>query len=502
MSLLTPLEPGDSVPIPTEFPDPLANVPHPLAQLAARELQERLQALDPEPRQGQRFGVLVVETQGGQLAYLSAFHGRWRGQWIHDEFVPPYFDTDAFEAFAQSLEDDRSEQKLGKHQREERLAHQITCEALLEQAHQNRKQQRHRERERDDANAQRSEMLSRQSREDRLHRKQIRRWLEHAADDKSRHKSRNYVEAKLSIRNFRQESRLLDSFFVDRYRPSQAGASAAMKLLQYALEHSMKPLALAEFWWGPSPAAEVRHHRRFYPCARGSDGQLLPFVLAGVECEKPAAFNKDFAAEALRIVYEDDYLLVVDKPAGMLSVPGNDSTDSVLDRMRAYLPNASGPLLLHRLDLSTSGLLLVAKDADSHTTLQKQFIKRQVEKRYVAILEGEPEASGGIIDLPLRVDLEDRPRQVVCETWGKPAQTRWELVGKNTGHARVRFYPITGRTHQLRLHAAHRLGLGIPIMGDELYGQAGERLMLHAEQISITHPETRERMTFESPAPF
>jgi tRNA pseudouridine32 synthase/23S rRNA pseudouridine746 synthase len=204
----------------------------------------------------------------------------------------------------------------------------------------------------------------------------------------------------------------------------------------------------------------------------------------------------------LEIVYEDAYLLLVNKPHEFLSVPGKHIQESVLTRMRRYLPKAKGPLLVHRLDMSTSGLLLVAKNEKTHKNLQKQFMERTITKRYVALLDGTIKTSNGFVDLPLRVDLDNRPQQLVCYKHGKPAKTKYEVVGIENNKTRIHFYPITGRTHQLRVHAAHVNGLNTPIVGDDLYGTKGERLHLHAEMLSLTHPVTQEVLEVVCDAPF
>jgi len=204
----------------------------------------------------------------------------------------------------------------------------------------------------------------------------------------------------------------------------------------------------------------------------------------------------------LPVVYDDPHFVVVHKPAEMLSVPGKSITDSVYTRMRALYPEAEEPMVVHRLDMSTSGLMLLAKTKRAHQHLQSQFIKRKVKKSYIAVLEGTIEGQSGEISLPLRVDLDHRPRQVVCATYGKPALTRWEKLAEYEGLTRVRFYPITGRTHQLRVHAAHTQGLNSPIKGDDLYGQRGERLHLHAETMTFEHPVTGQEIFLEEPPGF
>ena len=229
---------------------------------------------------------------------------------------------------------------------------------------------------------------------------------------------------------------------------------------------------------------------------RVSEGDRLTF-------EVPEAVEPEILAEniPLDILYEDDYLLIVNKPAGMLSVPGKGDADSVYHRLRILYPDATGPIIVHRLDMATSGLLLAAKTKEAHQNLQAQFKNRTIQKRYIALLEGEVPQDEGEIRLPLCPDPLDRPRQIVSEEFGKPAFTRYRVLERTSGKTLIAFYPQTGRTHQLRVHAAHPLGLHCPILGDELYGRKAERLYLHAEYLAFTHPITSERIEIQkSPA--
>ena len=284
--------------------------------------------------------------------------------------------------------------------------------------------------------------------------------------------------------------------------PAGSGECAAPKLFQYAYEHDFKPIAMAEFWWGASPKSEVRKHKQFYPSCRSKCEPILGHMMQGLDVEDNPIQTVATYKAALEIVYEDDYLLLVNKPPEFLSVPGKHIQESVLTRMKRYLPKAKGPLLVHRLDMSTSGLLLVAKNEKTHKNLQKQFIARTIKKRYVALLDGEILTKTGVIDLPLRVDLDNRPQQLVCYTHGKPAKTNYEVVDIVAGKTRIHFYPVSGRTHQLRVHAAHVDGLNMPILGDDLYGVKGERLHLHAAQLTFTHPVTLKVLDVICEAPF
>lgn len=536
--------------IPVTFPSPFASQPLPLAQYAAEDLQQRL---DSEWGRGlhdfftsdggKMFGVLVVRDQNRRLGYLSAFSGKLGGCWLVPGFVPPVFDDTAQQSFLpagelalatltrqiDALEQGAVQRALGNE-----LAG-LTEQAELERQRlvarqQRQRQQRHQQRVFAETlpAARRAALLhelSLASQRDRRERRQLTaQWQARLAevgrrlalftadiDQLRRRRARlslrlqRRVFATYRLRNAQGTSRALTELFPRAaLPPAGSGDCAAPKLLQYAHEHGLQALALAEFWWGRSPATGVRHHRHFYPACRGKCGPLLPFMLAGLTVAPPPRLHNDtLAASEPGVIYEDDVLLVVDKPPGLLSVPGKQVQDSVLTRLRRRFPDADGPLLVHRLDMATSGLLLVAKTASVHKALQRQFIRRQIEKRYVAVVATAAAlAEHGSIELPLRVDLDDRPRQCVCRTHGKQAKTRWRLVEQGHDRARVYFYPLTGRTHQLRVHAAHRDGLGAPIIGDELYGRSAERLLLHAERLRFYHPLQQRTIEVHSPVPF
>ncbi|MBA3462946.1 MAG: RluA family pseudouridine synthase [Deltaproteobacteria bacterium] len=307
------------------------------------------------------------------------------------------------------------------------------------------------------------------------------------------------------IASYRGERRALRDLFAPGEPPGGAGDCAGPKLLGEAYRRGLRPIAMAEVWWGPPPATGGRHQGVFYPSCRGKCGPILPHMLDGLEVAGAPVFGaRPIAPEEPRTVYEDKHVVVVDKPIDLLSVPGRSGAlrDSVQTRLRARYPDATGPLVVHRLDLETSGLLLAAKDEATHTALQAQFARREIEKRYIAWLAGDVKGDRGVIELALRVDLEDRPRQIVDPVHGKPAVTEWSVLAREDGRTRVAFVPRTGRTHQLRVHAAHPAGLGVPIVGDRLYGTAADRLHLHAERIAFVHPTSGQRIELESPAPW
>ncbi len=320
--------------------------------------------------------------------------------------------------------------------------------------------------------------------------------------ERSRQLHREFFES-YRLTNALNETRPITRFF-DSTPPAGSGDCAGPKLIQYAHLHHLQPLALAEFWWGPSPATGIRHHGHFYPACRGKCRPILPFMLRGLTFEPEPDHGLGIDPDEPKIVYEDDALLVINKPAGLMSAPGKYVKDCAFNRLLQRYPECEEMRLVHRLDMATSGLLLVAKTLPANKHLQRQFIQRSVEKRYEAILSKAlpPEWVEGDIDLPLTVDLDDTPRQMVSHEYGKPARTHWQVIAREGDTTRVWFYPLTGRTHQLRMHASHPEGLNAAIVGDELYGKPAERLMLHAQRLCFNHPITRERMAFEVPAPF
>jgi tRNA pseudouridine32 synthase/23S rRNA pseudouridine746 synthase len=284
--------------------------------------------------------------------------------------------------------------------------------------------------------------------------------------------------------------------------PKDAGDCSSPKLLQYAFQHNLTPIALAEFWWGISPNSAIRKHKYYYPACKSSCKPILTHMLQGIKMDENVMIKNLLKNKALEIVFEDDAILVVNKPAEFLSVPGKEIKDSVYTRIRKMYPNATGPLIVHRLDMSTSGILVLTKTKEANKELQSQFIKKTVKKRYVALLDGSLKEKDGTIQLPLRLDIDDRPRQLVDFTNGKPAETKWRVMEQKDNKTRVHFFPTTGRTHQLRVHAAHQDGLNMPIVGDDLYGKIQDRLHLHAEFIEFTHPTSKEKISFTVPVGF
>lgn len=532
------------IPLPEKFTFPFYYEPHELSKIAAKALQDYLETqtdfehnfgLNKEHNGlaiGKMFGVLVVQNAEGILGYLWAFSGKLAERNHHPFFVPTVFDMLEENSFfkreevilnhynkkIELLENDESYLKTIQ------VLNDIKIQAKKEIQEQKEKikiGKKHRAEIRKNNPEADTEQLSKASQDEGIMLKKMTLYWKHhitAAEkavaeftasinqlkEERRQKSAQVQQQlfeQYAFQNQYQELKSLGEIF-NGNPPAGAGECAAPKLLHYAFQHSLKPIAMAEFWWGQSPKSEVRKHQQFYPACTGKCEPILNHMLKGISLENNPFQTNPAVGKSLEIVYEDDHLVVVNKPAEFLSVPGKQITDSVWSRVKSLYPNATGPLIVHRLDMSTSGLLLIAKSGEIYKNLQAQFIKRKIKKRYVALLDGKLNESKGEINLPLRVDLDNRPNQIVCYEYGKPAQTLWEVIKRKENQTLVHFYPITGRTHQLRVHAAHQLGLNAPIVGDDLYGTKANRLHLHAESITFNHPITKETITLRVAADF
>ena len=531
------------IPLPERFTYPFCYTPHPLCILAAKEVQSyltRQTAWKDELRQGKMFGVLIVQTEHGETGYLAAFSGILAGKNLHPFFVPPVYDLLQPQGFfkieeenissinrnIRQLENDKAYAALSAElARTIQSAENIlaTAKAQLKEA-KTAREQRRKEKE---LNAQEEAELIRESQFQKAEYKRLERswkarittlqtqtedWERRISALKSERKTRSAaLQQKLfeqfGMLNYRGEVKNLCEIFgqtVHKTPPAGAGECAAPKLLQQAYLHGWKPIAMAEFWWGDSPKTEIRHHGHYYPACKGKCEPILQHMLQGLQVEEnPMLKRMQVPSQNLEIVYEDPWLSVINKPAGMLSVPSKEDAVSVYSLMREQYPEADGPLTVHRLDMATSGLMLIAKTKRVHQNLQAQFKNRLVRKRYVALLEGIVPKDKGTVDLPLCLNPLDRPRQMVHTEHGKPAITDYQVLERLDGkRTRIAFYPHTGRTHQLRIHAAHPLGLHCPIIGDELYGEKADRLYLHAEYLEFTHPITGETVRITKEAEF
>jgi tRNA pseudouridine32 synthase/23S rRNA pseudouridine746 synthase len=534
----------DTPETPGTFPSPFDELgPHPLARRAAVALMDELRGgriapglstdLLYGPMGGKMFGVLVVRDAMGQLGVLRAFSATLAGTWDVEGYAPPLFDlprraavepageaaVKRIHAAATSLAG--SPERLAAQAAYQAMTMRHTAEAeRLAACHRENRATRHARRSSLDADAHQAlHALDQESRRDKAERRRV---------DESHEAERRATELQLRPleRRLRAAERLrtwtsrrvmralFDTYVVPGIDgrttplralwkdepPAGAGDCAGAKLLAFANRLGLVPVAMAEFWWGAPPAAGGRTEGTFHPACREKCGPLLPFMLQGLEVAPPRRFSPATTAPPpFRILHEDARLVVFEKPEGLLSVPGKVDVPDAQSLLRQRFPNLR---LAHRLDLDTSGLMLAARDEETYVALQRMFLERTVEKRYVALLEGVVTGDGGDIALPIRGDPSDRPRQIVDPVHGKASLTRWKLLEQRAEQTLVALWPLTGRTHQLRVHAAHPAGLGAPIAGDRLYGHDGPRLMLHAEALSFTHPMTGERMSFKAKARF
>ena len=526
--------------LPRLFTYPFHYTPHPLCVMAAGEVQAYINKQTrwkEELDKGKMFGVLIVRTSNGQTGYLAAFSGNLCGSNSHSLFVPPVYDLLKPDGFFKIEEEqisainhqigqlqncDRYLELQQKMERETASSQQALSEArkVLKAAKEKREQRRlHRPNENEQVS------MIRESQYQKAEFKRLERyWKEQISEIKTELESfssqiealkaeRRNRSAALQQKLFQQfnflnakgETKNLCAIFeetVQKTPPAGAGECAAPKLLQYAYLSGLSPIAMAEFWWGESPKTEIRHHGYYYPSCRGKCEPILRHMLQGLNVEPAPSERYSLSQNMPEILFEDQWLLVLHKPEGVLSVPGKSEEQSIYSLLRARYPEATGPLVVHRLDMATSGLLLAAKTQEVHRHLQAQFENRSIKKRYIALLDGILPEEEGVIDLPICPDYLDRPRQMVNEELGKTAITRYQVMDRKNGQTRIAFFPLTGRTHQLRVHAAHPLGLNCPIVGDELYGRKAERLYLHAEYLEFIHPVSGQRMVIEKKAEF
>ena len=605
-------QPISHLALPDKFTYPFHYTPHPLCVLAAEEVKEYIASREEWQEElafGKMFGVLIVQKENKQetakkeavneIGYLAAFSGNLAGKNLHPYFVPPVYDLLQPEGFfkieeeqissinirIRELENNRSYLDL----KEKWKTETEQAKAILNQAKAALKAAKEaREIRRQSSSALSEEEQASLIRESQYQKAEYKRlekkWkkrLEELETEtrhfeteieqlKTERKERSAALQRKLFEQFRMlnargEVKDLYTIFeqtVQKVPPAGAGECALPKLLQYAYLHQLKPLAMAEFWWGDSPKNEIRHHGYYYPSCKGKCEPILQHMLQGLEVDENPLLNSIHEDEELEIVYEDEWLVVVNKPAGMLSVPGKkEDRDSVYHRLKKKYPDATGPMIVHRLDMATSGLLLVAKTKEVHQHLQAQFASRSIKKRYVAVLDGaiikteketkpiaekaillaketvstkktakaERTGNTGRIELPLCLNPLDRPRQMVSSEHGKEAITEYQIISESERitsesentfnesnrinesessinesrkYTRIIFYPLTGRTHQLRVHAAHPEGLGCPILGDELYGKKADRLYLHAEYIEFRHPIYGDILCIQKEADF
>lgn len=426
------------LPKPERFTYPFFYEPHPLCLLAAEEVKQEIRRINP--KEGKMFGVLVVETPQQQLGFLAAYSGLLEGRNDWDYFVPPVFDAQQPDGYFKTRE----------------------REIMASEEHKQMSQE-------------------------------LQTWLFHQYQLlNARGETKDLVDV---WQDYHCSERIRRKFPLP---PGGTGDCCAPKLLQYAYKEGLKPICMAEFWWGESPKNLIRHHEQFYPACRGKCKPVLTWMMQGLDVD-PSPEETNTSHLGAEIVYEDEAVVVVNKPSGMLSMPGRQETYSVATWAEERWP---GSMVAHRLDMSTSGIILVAKTEEAYHALQEQFTERVIKKKYFAIVEGIPKNEHGIVNLPLSSDPLNRPCQIVDHEHGKQAITEYRILATRQDYTLLALWPHTGRTHQLRMHCAHHEGLGCPILGDELYGRKADRLYLQAQAITFVHPVTNKRMHYELPYPF
>lgn len=537
--------------------------PHPLCIQACREVQEMLARREDwqeEIARGKMFGVLIVENvktdaDNPKWGYLAAYSGQIGGRSDWEDFVPAVFDYLQPDGYFKTHEAEisRINQSISHLEKDERMKEARTLIRQLQEerkhtiaAYQEKMKEAKAKRDsrREAGNlseAEEAEMI----RESQFMKAELRR-LKKSLSEKTALETEfeDYQENILRLKQLRKQlSDALQQWLFSQFRmlnqegeskdlleifrdealkeypqaaiatsriaalkmvpPAGSGECCEPKLLQYAYQHGYKPLQMAMFWWGESPKEEIRHHLQFYPACNGKCKPILHWMLPASTFESAAAnlsiYNK------VETLYEDREIAVIHKPEGLLSVPGKDAAQpSVYALMKRKYPEATGPLIVHRLDMATSGVLLIAKTEFAYHRLQQAFLNHQIQKKYVAIISGKEIPEKGIISLPLLPDYLNRPRQMVNHEQGKEAITEYEILERIDGsHLRIALYPKTGRTHQLRVHCAHQEGLNAPILGDPLYGnEKAARLHLHAEEITFEHPLTGKKITIKRKADF
>lgn len=543
-----------SIELPKLFTYPFNYTPHPIAIKAAEELQSYIQ-YQIEPLHnfglqgqsdgiGKMFGVLVIQNSQNKIGYLAAFSGKLGRKNDYEKFVPPVYDMLAPNEFYKdeeerinlisekinALETDDKYLNLIQQLRDNNALSELEIKQLKEKK-KLAKADRTTLRASLSNNSSPEEIekinlqLDRESAALHYELKELtRKWKKNLEDLSLEIQKHEDAISSLKIRrkqtsialqhrlfenytflNAKKETKSLHDIFPIHdgdLPPSGAGECAAPKLLHYAYQQNYKPLAMAEFWYGKSPLSEIKKHGFFYPSCKSKCFPILSHMLIGLDvAPNPLADNPN-QIDNLDIVYEDDYLILINKPHDFLSVPGKSIQDSIFTRIQQRYPLLKEIMVIHRLDMSTSGLILFAKTKFAHKQLQIQFQLRTIKKKYRAILDGTLSNEKGEISLPLRVDIDNRPRQLVCFDYGKSSITHYEVIRRKDNRTWIFLYPLTGRTHQLRVHAAHELGLNIPILGDDLYGKRENRLYLHAESIRFFHPVFEKEMEFEKIADF
>ncbi len=528
--------------LPNKFTYPFYYEPHHLAVMASEELQDYLVTqkimkhsfgINTDSDEiGKMFGVLVVQNTKNEIGYLAAFSGNLENQHMLNHFVPPiynileknsFFKKDNTELIALSEEINRLENDKSYLELKETVFKnkQLADKTILAEKNKLTKRKQLRNQFKKDTillSKEEHDVLKKESAHDKFYFKELVCYYENEFINQQeelnviqanlrnlkaqRVKKSNTLHQKIfdqyHFLNNKNETKSLVSIFaaLNIQAPAGTGDCAAPKLLQYAFLNNLKPIAMAEFWWGKSGNSAIRKHKNYYPSCKGKCQPILSHMLSGIQLDDNPLLENLAKDKKIEVLFEDDEMLVINKPAELLSVDGKEIKDSVYSRLAKKYPKAIKHLIVHRLDMSTSGIMLIAKNKNTHKFLQAQFINRTIKKKYIALLDGLITENKGEIDLPLRVDLEDSPKQLVCFEHGRPSKTNWNVLERKDNKTKIEFTPITGRRHQLRVHAAHILGLNTAIVGDDFYGKKADRLHLHAGYIKFIHPLSKEIMEF------
>ena len=527
---------------PDLFPYPFYHKADGLALKAAEQVKRLIEGKTQHnfDKQGKMFGVLVVEYKPNKLGFLMGYSGKLQGDERPSGFVPPIVDvhqknsffkqeekrldalTEKIEALAvrpefintkkdfqeaqveydQFIKTSRSEIKENKVKRKKIRAAVLYKEKQINTLSRlNKESQMEQISYKKEKNLRYNQLFKLEKVLFKLEKDITELKTQRANKSKN---LQDQVFKTASFLNYMGGEKDLLSLFKDTYEgvpPAGAGECSAPRLLQSCYKMGFKPITFTEFWWGAAPKKQLRKHNTHYAACKGKCEPILSHMLKGIEVE----FNPlevTLKNKSIEVLYEDNHVLIANKPFGLLSVPGKNIKQSVVSILKKEKPSTLELYAVHRLDRQTSGVLLLAKNKTSLSELQMQFEKRKIKKEYIAILDGVLDRKKGTIVLPLTIDYNDRPRQMVCFEKGKYAETKFKLLSTNKGLSRVRFFPKTGRSHQLRAHSAFHNGLNIAIMGDDLYGKHLDRMYLHAEKLVFRHPETKEELVVCAPAPF
>lgn len=528
-----------NIQLPTQFTCPFCYTPHPLVLAAANGVKKYIDSRTDWnaelSHEGKMFGVLIVQQTNGEIGFVSAFSGNLDGKNRHSFFVPPIFDVLNPDGYFKKEESRITElnKEIKFLQNSTKLAdlqqnlttleieaqNEITAQRNINKQH---KAKRDESRKTSNITDNQATEFVRQSQFEKAELRRIeQRWknlidnqkqqitLFETEIEQKKAKRRQMSEAlqqwlfeQYVVLNARGEQKNILQIFADErgtLPPAATGECAAPKMLQFAFQHHLKPIAMGEFWYGGTPESEIRRHGQFYAACHSRCQPLLHFMLQGIDVEPNRLEEIKSSKQPIEILYDDAWLVAINKPAGLLSVPGKDDADSALQQVQNLYNKQVDIQPVHRLDMQTSGVLLFAKSKQMQATMMQMFEQRKVKKQYLAIVDGIPTKNEGVVSLPLFPDFDNRPLQKVDFENGKTAISHYKVLKISNGKSLIKFYPETGRTHQLRIHAAHKLGLNCPIVGDNLYGTIADRLHLYAEELEFTHPITNEQIKIRLP---